>query len=272
MSTRSDYIVAIQDLTARDWQTRCHAVQLLGAARTRDAVMPLIDALRDRNRYVREAASLALGRIGDARAITALGETLQTDRVFEVRSAAGEALGMLNDPQVLDVLTQAMLQNPQGFPGSVGRAFIALGQPAFDHLVGLLPTTSGWARGQIAGMLADFPAMHSWARDALRRQAIEPLIAVLDDPVAFARRCAVCALGASGDPRAVEPLTGMLMDADDMARGFAALALGECGDVAAVPMLEQLRRQDTASAIREGETTVANSELARRAIERIRAR
>jgi HEAT repeat protein len=79
----------------------------LGAIGDRQAVPPLIQALRDGNKYVRAAACRALGAIGDGQAVPHLIQALR-DRNSDVREAACEALGEIGDPQALSHLIQAL--------------------------------------------------------------------------------------------------------------------------------------------------------------------
>ena len=125
----------------------------------------------------------------------------------------------------------------------------------------------GWNHQTSPGQLA------AAALVGIGSRAVEPLIAVLQQPVWMARRNAVWALGALDDSRAVAPVTaalrdrepgvrenaawalgamdaseavqgllGALKDTDDRVRKQAAWALGAIGDRAAVDgLLEALR-------------------------------
>lgn len=76
------------------WYERENAAQVMLDALTKfgaDAVMPLTDALRHNEATVRRSAAIVLGRIGDARAVEALGMTLY-DLHDEVGRAAAESL------------------------------------------------------------------------------------------------------------------------------------------------------------------------------------
>jgi HEAT repeat protein len=74
-------------------------------------------------------------------------------------------------------------------------------------------------------------------------EALEGLVAALDDPSQSVRLLATDALGEIGDPRAAAPLVALLDDKDDEVREAAVDALGEIGE----PALEALRETYIAS-------------------------
>lgn len=109
-------------LTDDNWHLRRGAAVALGQIRAREAVEPLIKALRgDPDGHVCEQAAAALGRIGDRRAVDVLIQALlstthhsestpdgywHADRV--VRLKCVQALGDLGDPRAFPALTTAM--------------------------------------------------------------------------------------------------------------------------------------------------------------------
>jgi len=90
------------------WDTdlKRRLVEALGAAGA-PAVPALIQALGDRNEYVRRAACWALGAIGDPQAIPAIVQALVT-RKRDVREAAAEALGHIGDAEAIPALMGAL--------------------------------------------------------------------------------------------------------------------------------------------------------------------
>ena len=78
-------------------------------------------------------------------------------------------------------------------------------------------------------------------------QAVEPLIATLQDPDGTVRQAAAEALGLIKNPQAVEPLIATLRDPDSSMREAAAKALGQIGDVRAIEALNSLLNDDEAS-------------------------
>ena len=106
----------IECLKDKDFVVRCHAARALGGMTTdyqigrtwvRDAkvVDGLIAALKDPDRAVREDATIALGQIGDPRAIDALIEAMK-DGVVKRHAIA--SLGMIGDPRALPPVLDAL--------------------------------------------------------------------------------------------------------------------------------------------------------------------
>jgi HEAT repeat protein len=180
----------------KDFVVRCHAARALGGMTTdyqigrtwvRDAkvVDALIAALKDPDRAVREDATIALGMIGDPRAIDALIEAMKDGAV---KRHAIASLGMIGDPRALGPVLNALKgkgikQEGTPTPGCIVSedAFIkeaaatALGQfrdpRVIPDLIMLLK--DGVLREKASAALA-----------AIGDTAIEPLIAFLYDPKA----------------------------------------------------------------------------------------
>jgi len=85
----------LKALKSEDKNIRMHAAIALGRLGDPRAVPHLIEALEDRSPIVRRAAAIALGMIGDSSAVDALIERLNDEDV-EVKKAALEALNDLN--------------------------------------------------------------------------------------------------------------------------------------------------------------------------------
>ena len=80
-----------------DLDVRSEAVEAVGKIGDKRAVEPLIQALNDENKYVREGAALALAEIGDKRAVEPLIQALN-DKDENVRAEAADTLGFGNVP------------------------------------------------------------------------------------------------------------------------------------------------------------------------------
>ena len=85
---------------AKRTATRFRAFRLLGRLKARQAVLLLVEGLRDRKPEIRTIAAWALGEIGDQSAIPAL-QQLLGDKNPEVRREAVIALGKLGAKEVL---------------------------------------------------------------------------------------------------------------------------------------------------------------------------
>src|SRR5258708_14027146 len=87
----------------------------------------LTSLLRDKDGRVRKRAALALGRIGDERALPTLSEALQSDRDIDVRQMCAFAIGEIESPAGVEALVAVL--GDTGQPGAVrARAVEALGK------------------------------------------------------------------------------------------------------------------------------------------------
>jgi len=83
---------------------RARCVFQLGEAGSPSSVPELITALEDPNGNVRRLAASALGKIGDARAVTPLLTLLAQEQKPQVRQYAVKALGKIGDPRARPIL------------------------------------------------------------------------------------------------------------------------------------------------------------------------
>lgn len=186
----------------------------------RPAVESLIQSLRDGDRYVREGAAEALGRIKDSRAVIPLLETLND---HGINHESVRSLGMIGEPSVKPLLDMTGVKDPQV------RMYVieALGETkdrrALDPLMKALRDPDPRVRANAAKGLGKI----------MDRQVVQPLIEILGDRNAYARNCAAEALGMIKDKRAVKPLMELL-DSDPDSRWHAIEALGRLGDKQAV--------------------------------------
>jgi ribosomal protein L7/L12 len=155
------------------------------------ALAPLIVALEQIDDYsVRVRAATALGKLGDARAVEALGVAVKDDDEWPVRQQAAKALGELGDAQAVEPLIVAIKEKKDDYSYEVQMAAAA----ALAKL--------GDAR------------------------AVEALADVLTDDGEWpVRKAAAQALGEIGDARAVGPLTAALGDAEERVQACVAEAL-----------------------------------------------
>ncbi len=92
----------VNDLSSKDAATRRSAAEEIGkiaqvkASAAKQAVGPLLDALKDGNAGVREAAALAVGRLDEpSEAVPALVKLLKNEKQLGVKVAAVRGLGQL---------------------------------------------------------------------------------------------------------------------------------------------------------------------------------
>lgn len=104
--------VWIERLYGDDIAEAERAARWLGRFGGRAGLDPLLDALSHRAGQVRAAALLALADLGDAAAVSAIGQRLASDGSGMVREAAAQALGRLGGSVAADAL-RAGLQDPK---------------------------------------------------------------------------------------------------------------------------------------------------------------
>ena len=205
------------------------------------AVECLIAALADDWQVVREHAAKALGKLGDARAVSPLVNLLNDydEQKKWLRGAVCYALGKIGSPSVEPLI--AALRDEDSFVRR--KAAFVLGRigdaTAVDALVALL--TDRERRVCINAVLA-----LGQIGDA---RALEPLTVVLKTDAATVRINTVFALGKFGQP-AVEPLIFALKDPDARVRKQTTAELGRIGDKGAIPELERVTKADPEDSVR----------------------
>ena len=192
--------VVISNLKDENLHVGGNAAMALGRIGDARAVEALEEALKHKNEYVRDVAALALGEIGDAKAVEALIVALKGETA-SVRENAAKALGQIGDARAVEALEEALR----------GEASLYVRRNAAEAL----------------GRIGD-------------SKAVEALVEVLRGGHEDVRMAAAEALGRIGDSKAVEALIRALKDEEEIVvvRGKAARALGVIGDAGAVGVLE----------------------------------
>ncbi len=172
-----------------------------------------VERLRNARRWRERAfAAELLGRVGNAKAVPVLLDTVQATRTedADVREIALRALARIADPR------------------------------AVVPLITALQSAEGW----LAPRIADILTRHG-------DQVVDPLIAFLEDGARHpARAWAANILGDVGAVRAFPVLVRSLGDLEDEVRAKAAAALGHLGDRRAVPYLLEHLLSDPAPFVR----------------------
>jgi len=107
-SEKQQYLnVIVPKLKDANKNVRESAALALGYIGDARAVEPLIEALKDQNEYVRLGAALALRNIGDTRAVEPLMEALK-DESENVRSGAAWALEKIGDTRAVEPLMEVL--------------------------------------------------------------------------------------------------------------------------------------------------------------------
>ncbi len=242
---------------------RVAAVEALGAVGDAAAWPVLLDALRDKNWYVRVAAAEAL-RKASIPTVAGLFEAL-SEWDWDVRAAAARALKQIGDTAVPGLL-EALRSKEWSVRRGAAEALREIGDPAAvpglvdslrdeDSLVRRAAAEAlGWIRDTAAvpGLLRvlrdeDWRVRRAAARALwqIGTPAVKGLVDALHDPTTDVRSSAAEALGAIGDSSAVPGLVEALRDVDALVRCSAAEALGWLRDATAVPaLIERLEDAD----------------------------
>jgi HEAT repeat protein len=230
----------VGQLRSDDLDTRRAAVIALGRIGDARAVAPLIALLEDDDRELLVAATAALARLGDGRAFEAL-LRLIGDADVSVRHGAIAALNSIGHPEM----------------GARMQSLLGDGDP---HVRESAVKIAGYF-----GYAACAPALLDRCRDtneAVRAAAIEH-IAYLDDERSVsilvsalatdtprARAAAAQALGHAGGAAALDALRQAVGDPDPWVRYFSVTGLGREADRASLPMLERIAAEDAAPQVR----------------------
>lgn len=189
-----------------------------------DPVPALIQALGDRNPWVRRASVNALADIGDPRGRIPI-RAMLSDSVDPVREAAMAALGLRER-----VRTGITLASEAGCA--------AAPTARFEELASELTHADARVRLSAARALGNLCASRTAGAPA---RAIEALAGGLKDESEQVREAAAYALGHLGGERAVDALIAHPLDPEDPVRQAVASALGELCDGRAVdPLLRML--------------------------------
>ena len=139
----SELVKALHDHT--DPQVRQYAAYLLGQAKSPRAIQPLIEALADFDKSVREQATLALSAIGKA-AIEPLAEAMKEPK-WETRYRAVEALGKIADERAVKPLIQALKDNRDHVRYMAAKGLREIGDSdAVDPMIILLKDENRYVR------------------------------------------------------------------------------------------------------------------------------
>jgi len=164
---------------------------------------------------------------------------------MEIRGEAALALGEIGDARAVGPLTQALKDKNDFFVADVEEALVKIGEPAVEPLIqALKDEDSGvrWAAAATLGEIKDERAVApliqalkdggrgvrwqaAMALVEMGEPAVEPLIQALKDEEEEVRWAATEALGRMGDARAVESLIQALKDEDELVRKTAKEAL-----------------------------------------------
>ncbi|HUS15267.1 MAG TPA: HEAT repeat domain-containing protein [Chloroflexia bacterium] len=219
----------------------------------------------------RRAVALALGRIGDTRAVPALIGVLTTDG--EPAIAAAEALAKIGDSRAFEPLLTRLGDPDARVRQAVVAALNSLGHPDMAaRMTGLLGDADPLVRESAVrvagyfGYAACAAALHACCADpdeAVRRAAVEHLPYLEDDPAVVSlleaalrtdtpgvRAAAARALAHMEPALAVPLLLTSMEDPDPWVRYFAARSLGRHAAGTSIPALAGIADADPAPQVR----------------------
>jgi HEAT repeat protein len=236
----------LKDGTSNDAEIKQRIALALGRLGDASAVTPLKSLLDAKSGKMRLSAVSALGRLGHKDALEPLHKMVQqqgVDRQDIIYLGALEALGRLGDARVLDDLT-AWLQRGDSLMRR-GNLEAMVGSSTANWIARRLVSESG-EEGYIRQVAVEVLG----AFDSIR--PVNVLLARLDDGSILVQRGAARALGRlrGGDIRVVDLLIAHLGDGDSGVRQNAAEALGQLGNPGAVAPLIALL-QDSQGDVRQ---------------------
>jgi HEAT repeat protein len=247
---------------------RAHVVEALvrnGAG----VVSPLIEQLQAEDLDTRQAAAVALGRIGDRRGTAPLVAVLD-DR--ELAVAAAGALARIGDPAAFEGLVTRLGDPDASVRQSVIAALNSIGHPDMPARIGPLLADSDSIVRESALKIAGYfgypeclDRVLACCRDeneTVRRTAVEQL-AFFEDPRGFealtwtlehdsasVRAAAATALGRVEHPARIDALVHALEDSDPWVRFVALRSVGIIGDPVAAPGVVARLEDDPAPHVR----------------------
>ncbi len=225
--------------SARNWRDRAFAAELLGrigGAKAVPALLETVEATRTEDTDVREVSLRALARIADPGAVEPLIRTLATaevwlaPRIADILTRHGD---LVVDP-LIAVLNDSSRQPARAWAANVLGEVRA--QRAFPSLVRSLGDPEDEVRGKAAtalGRLGD-------------KRAVGYLLEhLLTDPAPFVRVRIASALGQFGGPEVIDRLVRALGDPAWWVRMRSVEALEQIGSVAEGPLLVALDDPDS---------------------------
>ena len=230
----------VEQLRANDADTRRAAVLALGRIGDRRAVEPLIALLDERDSHLSASVASALARLGDPRAFEPL-LTLLGHESVAVRQAVVGALNSIGHPNMASRICE-MLEHPD--PLLRESAVKIAGYFGYPECVNaLLAICSDPDESVRAIAIEHLPYFDD-------PRAIRTLDSALANDTPRARAAAAKALGSMTGPEALQLLRQATIDSDSWVRYFAASSLGRHRDREALGSLRALAADDPAPPVR----------------------
>jgi HEAT repeat protein len=191
-----DFDRLLQQLRSSDVTLRSDAAHALGKLGDERAVGALGEALRDQDEYVRKSAVMALRRIGGPAAMEAMRVAL-ADRSEQVCLQAVKGLGELRDAGAVDALIKVLARRERSLVSAATEALSRIGPEAVVPLMEAFKDR--YLRRRIGGQVLKILT-------EMGPRTLDPLLQVLTDENYYIRYTAMTILGRIGDRRVVGPI------------------------------------------------------------------
>lgn len=225
----------IKMLDDEDVFVRCTAIDVLGTPfRAREAVPKLMELIeKDKIATVRQSAIVAVGYIGDKKAIPALIKALD-DKDAGVKYTAANILGTLRATQAVKKLSECLKDKDVRMRRSVIYALkLILDKSSLPAVIASLEDPDPQVRSDaalICGLLKS-------------TTTIETLIKLLkEDESKRVRICAAEGLAIMDNDAGYELAVKMLKDPESIIRIHAINVLSRIGDEKVIPLIKQLEK------------------------------
>lgn len=237
MDDQSKVSKLLSDLRSSDGQTvnkTIASIADLTDTNEKDEVFEdLIKLLRDPNPWYRLRAVMALGSLGDKRAVEPLIETIDDhdDELDpEMIEARFDVLALFKDPRAI----KPLVENIHRVDFKQVWSLNAFGDEAVDPMIEALKEPKEYTRWQAA----------YWLGNARNSRAVQPLIALLNDPDPRVRGQVIASLGWIGSSDAIPHLGKLIYNNDAETRKAIAYTLGRIHNPQVLAFLQQLTNDD----------------------------
>lgn len=192
----------LQRLRSPDVTVRSDAAHQLGKLGDERAVAALGEALQDSDEYVRKSAVMALRRIGGTGAMEAL-RTALGDRSEQVVLQAVNGLRDMRDRGAVEPLIRVLARRERSLQLAATDALVRIGPDAVVPLMEAFKDRNLRRRigNQVWKILVD-----------MGTRSIDPLLEMMRDENQYVRLTAISVLGRIGDKRVVGPLVDLFLD------------------------------------------------------------
>ncbi|MDA0244614.1 MAG: HEAT repeat domain-containing protein [Chloroflexi bacterium] len=225
----------------QDSEVRSQAIQALGDIGDSEALPYLLEALHDDEKWVRQIAIKALGKIDNVIISMPYLIAMLQDENHEVRQATVETLGKIYNNNAMPYLIAMLQDENHGVRQATIETFGKINDKmAIPYLTEMLEDENEWVRQAAIRGLGEIG-------DAT---TVPYLIAILQDKDQNIRKLAIQALGKIGTPVTIPHLISALRDTKWWVRLAATEALWKIGEVAVPPLIIAL--QDKRSWVRQG--------------------